>query len=74
MKNEKIEREIANCFETLHWEIFPFLGENKRKLIQRLFLKVEDVANEEIDNLKEQLAIASEQVPKGAFQFNHLKK
>lgn len=49
MKNEKIEREIANCFETLHWEIFPFLGENKRKLIQRLFLKVEDVANEEID-------------------------
>lgn len=28
----------------------------------------------EIESLKEQLAIASEQVPKGAFEFNHLKK
>ena len=28
----------------------------------------------EIESLKEQLAIASEQVPKGAFEFNHLEK
>jgi hypothetical protein len=48
MKNEKIEREIANCLETLHWEIFPLLEESKRKIIRQLFLKVEKVANAEI--------------------------
>ena len=70
----KIEREISNCLETLHWEVFPVLEESKRKIIKQLFLKVEKVANEEIDSLREQLSIASEQVPKGAFEFNHLKK
>lgn len=31
MKNEKIEREIVNSLETLHWEILPLLKEDKRK-------------------------------------------